>query len=83
MDHELAKLANLRDAVSSGRARTVRVSSGISQREMARAVGVDVSTVCRWELGERRPHGEAALRYADALDALAKRGRAGIEAPMA
>lgn len=32
-----------------------RAKSGLSQRDVAEALGVAQSTVCRWEKGEREP----------------------------
>lgn len=32
-----------------------RVNAGMNQREMAKYVGVDVSTVCNWEKGKSEP----------------------------
>jgi transcriptional regulator with XRE-family HTH domain len=51
----------------------VRLSAGLSLSEVGEEVGASVSTVFRWENGERAPRGEAALRYGDLLEALAER----------
>jgi transcriptional regulator with XRE-family HTH domain len=69
---ELLLLAEARDAARSGRARRIRELSGLTQQELGTAVGVDGSTVHRWEHGTRRPSGAAALKYAKALRTLAK-----------
>ncbi|WP_424224354.1 helix-turn-helix domain-containing protein [Brooklawnia sp.] len=45
----------------------IRQHANLTRAEVARAVGVDPSTVSRWESGERRPRGAAAARYADLL----------------
>ena len=37
---------------------------------MARELGVDRTSVTKWELGVRRPRGEQALRYQALLEAL-------------
>jgi len=67
---DLARLAQVRKLIKSGQARRTREAAGISLAEMARAIGVDVSTLHRWETGKRRPRSAAALRYAGALAAL-------------
>lgn len=51
----------------SGDARSLREELGLSVRETARAVSVDVSTVSRWERGLRVPRGEAAVRFGHLL----------------
>jgi transcriptional regulator with XRE-family HTH domain len=70
---ELVRLANTRDACRSGAARLIRLASGLTLEEVGREIGVSVSTVFRWENGERVPRGEAAARYARLLAALADR----------
>ena len=35
--------------------RSLRVTSGLTQEELARQLGVSLSTVCRWEQGRSRP----------------------------
>lgn len=69
----LVKIANARDHAASGAGRLIRLSAGISLREMARTIGVDASTLLRWERGERRPTGAAAGRWVDELTQLAER----------
>jgi DNA-binding transcriptional regulator YiaG len=66
------KLQAIRTRIISGEARQIREAAHLSQSELARSVGVDNTTLCRWESGERFPRGEAALRYAALLDRLAK-----------
>ncbi|WP_326597775.1 helix-turn-helix domain-containing protein [Streptomyces sp. NBC_01803] len=58
------RLAEIRAAVSNGEARRLRVAADLSIGEVARACGVDQSTVWRWEKGTRRPCGHGALQYA-------------------
>ena len=72
---ELIQLADVRSACASGAARALRLSAGLSLGEVAREIDVAVPTVFRWERNERRPRGEAALRYGELLAALAARQR--------
>jgi DNA-binding transcriptional regulator YiaG len=51
--------------------RLLREQAGLSQDELAEALGVSRPTVTRWELGQRTPRGDLAERYAAALDLLA------------
>ena len=39
-----------------------RTTRGLSQDEMARRLGVDRSTLARWESGQREPTGDRRLR---------------------
>lgn len=63
-------LARVRRLAESGRAAEIRAAARLSLYDIADAIGSNASTVQRWESGERRPHGEQALRYAALLDAL-------------
>ena len=67
---DVVTLARVRNHARSGRARRARLLAGLSLSEVAGPIGVSPVTIFRWETGERRPTGEAALRYADLLDAL-------------
>lgn len=67
------RLADVRTALTSGEAERLRVAAQLSIGEVARACGVDQSTVWRWERGIRKPRGEAALAYAELIDSLRKR----------
>ena len=49
----------------------IRTDAGISQRELAGALGVDVMTLNRWERGLTQPRGEHAAAYASVLERLA------------
>jgi transcriptional regulator with XRE-family HTH domain len=73
MPSNAVRLANLRDACRSGAARMVRLSAGLSLNEVGQEVGASISTVYRWENGERAPRGNAALRYAKLLEELTER----------
>lgn len=67
---DLARIAETRAMVGSGRARAVRLACGVSLAEVAQAAAVTAPTVWKWEHGETLPRGQAALRYRDVLDAL-------------
>jgi DNA-binding transcriptional regulator YiaG len=69
----LLRLADVRELAESGEARRLRLRAGLSLGEVARELRVAVPTVLRWETGERRPRGRAALRYAQLLEQLAAR----------
>lgn len=67
---ELEALARVRALCRSGAAKAVRQANDLSLGEIAPEIGVSQSTIFRWENGERRPTGEAALRYLALLDRL-------------
>jgi DNA-binding transcriptional regulator YiaG len=69
-DTQVLRLAEVRAAVTSGEAERLRTAAQLSIGEVARACGVDQSTVWRWERGTRRPRGEAALLYGQLIDSL-------------
>lgn len=68
-------VAALVDQVRNGRLpsperrKEIRVRAGVSARALARALGVDVMTVVRWEDGAT-PRPEHAGPYRQALEAL-------------
>jgi DNA-binding transcriptional regulator YiaG len=72
---DAAALRQIREVAANGYARTVRLHAGLSLREVADAIDVDPSTVHRWEHGDRRPRGPAALRYGKLIDRLVRGGR--------
>jgi transcriptional regulator with XRE-family HTH domain len=53
--------------LAHGHGRRVRLAAGVSLRELASAVGVDATTLFRWEKGETAPRTAAALRWAEAI----------------
>lgn len=63
-------LARVRHLAAAGTAKQVRVSAGVSQLEIAHAIGVTHAAISNWENGIRRPRGSAALRYLAVLDGL-------------
>lgn len=68
----ILRLAGVRAAVSSGEARRLREIAQLSIGEVAKACGVDQSTVWRWERGTRKPRGDAALAYGELIESLRK-----------
>jgi transcriptional regulator with XRE-family HTH domain len=70
---DIVLLVEARDAAASGRATRLRLTAGLSQAELAAAIGVSAATVSRWESGDRRPHGATAVAYARLLRQLAER----------
>lgn len=68
-----ADLARVRDLCRSGFARSIRLSSGVSLREVADAVSSTPTSVHRWETAQRAPRGRAAVRYLAVLQELAAR----------
>jgi DNA-binding transcriptional regulator YiaG len=64
------ELAELRLRTESGEALELRLRAKLSQGDVAEAVDVSVGTICRWEMGNRRPCGPRALAYSRLLAAL-------------
>lgn len=69
---DLLLVTRARADLKSGAARTLRVTCGLTQTEIAAQIGVSSVAVSRWESGDRTPRGEVALRYARLLAALRK-----------
>lgn len=69
-DHLLLIAAAHRYA-SDGTGRAIRQAAGLSLAEVGDAIGVDASTVWRWEDGRTRPRGERGARWAVLLNKLA------------
>jgi transcriptional regulator with XRE-family HTH domain len=67
----LTLLIEARTLAGSGRGKRLRQAAGLSQAELAAAVGVTNCCISHWENGKRRPRGDAAARYALALRDLA------------
>jgi transcriptional regulator with XRE-family HTH domain len=67
---DLIELSRIRKLAGSGLAREIRIQAGLSQSEVAEALGVDRSTVHRWEGKERVPRGAVAFRYGQLLEGL-------------
>jgi DNA-binding transcriptional regulator YiaG len=67
---DLLLIANVRNAVNEGRVREIRRRAGLTQDEIASALGVTESCVSHWEAGRRQPRGKVAIRYGRLLAAL-------------
>jgi transcriptional regulator with XRE-family HTH domain len=67
---QLVELSRVRQRVTSGAARTIRVDAGLSMAEVARSLRVSRASVLRWERGERVPRGPVALAYGRLLEGL-------------
>lgn len=61
-----------RELAATGEAKRIRVASNLPIGDLARAIDVNMTTLWRWENGERSPRGDRAVRYARALAKLAK-----------
>jgi transcriptional regulator with XRE-family HTH domain len=70
-NHQLVQLARVRRLARSGEAQALRLSAGLSLREMADAIGISHSNLWLWERGQRSPRNVAALAWAALLDDLA------------
>lgn len=46
----------------------LRLAKGLTQSQLAEAVGCYAKDICRWERGEHRPSAESAIKLARALD---------------
>lgn len=72
MDHtDTLLLAKARRLASTGEALNIRLEAGLSVGDVARAIGGNVSTIWRWERGQRAPRGGAAIAWAQLMNELA------------
>lgn len=69
---ELLLLSEARQLAVSGRGRQIRETAGVSQSELSAAISTTVAGISKWESGQRRPTGAAAIRYARLMRELAK-----------
>lgn len=76
---ELVLLGIARRRAEDGSGRRIRETAKLSLRLIAQNIRVSEATVCRWEKGERRPRGDAAIRWAQLLDRL---DRANAKSPV-
>jgi len=66
----LARKQHLKRLPEPAVRRLIRKQAGLSQEELAQALGVDRASVSRYEHGGRFPRTEIAERYVTILDAL-------------
>jgi DNA-binding transcriptional regulator YiaG len=52
----------------------IRQDAGLSQEDVAGAVGVTRAAVSRWETGDRRPRGDLLVAYSELLQGLRREG---------
>jgi DNA-binding XRE family transcriptional regulator len=69
---DLARTAQVRDDLKTGRAPQVREAAGIKVRELAVEVGASRQAVSQWELGRCVPGAAHALAYGRLLEAVAQ-----------
>lgn len=72
MADEVERLTQVRRMCITGEARRRRLDARLSVNELAAACGVSGLTVHRWETGSRRPRRDAALRYLNVLEKIAR-----------
>ncbi|MGO1056965.1 helix-turn-helix transcriptional regulator [Crossiella sp. CA198] len=72
-------LVELREWITTGYARELRVAAGLSQALVAHDCEVSASTVHRWERGNRLPSGRNVVAYHSFLARLIERERRGGE----
>lgn len=70
-EDEVIKLVQIRRMLTTGQARALRESAGLSCAEVAWACDTDAASVSRWERGEVTPGRGAALRLGAFLERLA------------
>ena len=72
LDELLARATRTRRLPTPNRGRRLRRAAGISQKELAAALGVTRLTLGRWEAGTAAPTGVHRERYGEALARLAE-----------
>ncbi len=73
------RVAELREWITTGYARDLRVAAGLSQALAAQDCEVTASTVHRWETGGRLPRGRNITAYHAFLARLVEREQQGGE----
>jgi DNA-binding transcriptional regulator YiaG len=58
------------DLPSPAQRRALREAAGLSQRELAKAIGVSQASIAHWEASRRVPRGKCLERYVAGLRAL-------------
>lgn len=71
MKSELERIQELKDWISTGRAREIREQAGLSQEAVCRALGFNSNSVLRWESKKHFPHPRNAVAYHEFLEQLA------------
>ncbi len=66
------KARALRQLPPPAERRRIRLEAGVTQQELAAALGASRVSISRWEKGARLPRGDSALRYSRALERLLK-----------
>lgn len=74
--NRIERLVRVRQLCHSGAARSARLAAELSLSEVAKVIDTAPSTVYRWETCERKPRGDAALRYEQLLGRLLQPSRA-------
>jgi DNA-binding transcriptional regulator YiaG len=64
------KALSRRSMPSPKKRRTIRKKAGLTQEDVARPLGVDAATVCRWEAGGSSPRGASFDAYLRLLETL-------------
>ena len=59
-----------RELPTPAECRALRISSGLTQEELAAAIGVTRQAVTQWETGARSPRGRLLDAYAEAIATL-------------
>jgi DNA-binding transcriptional regulator YiaG len=70
----LAEVRRARELTTSPTARDIRRAAGVTQERLALALGVDRTTLARWESGTTRPRPAELAAWVEALDALRQEG---------
>lgn len=65
-----ARLLLHRDLPAPAERRAIRRAAGLSQGELAQAIGVTRQAISNWESGIRTPKGEFLVRYVSAIRTL-------------
>ncbi|MGE0026876.1 MAG: helix-turn-helix domain-containing protein [Thermoleophilia bacterium] len=68
----LVALSRSRRLPSPAIRRAIRCGAGLTQNDLATALGVSRPAVTRYEAGQREPRGDLRVAYAQVLDALLK-----------
>jgi transcriptional regulator with XRE-family HTH domain len=68
----LERSRTLRRLPDASTRRVLRERAGIKQRTLARALGVDPATLCKWEAGVTNPSDRFVRAYLEALQRLAR-----------